>query len=364
MSKQIFEKYKLGNLSLNNRIVMAPLTRSRADADGNVPNALMAGYYTQRAGAGLIITEGTSPSPNGLGYPRIPACYSDEQVEGWRGITKAVHAAGGKIFLQIMHTGRVSHPLNMPVGSEVLAPSAIGLKETKMYTDAAGEQPCPQPKAMTAEQLESTREEFVTCAKRAIEAGFDGVELHAANGYLLEQFIHPDINKREDKYGGSIENRLRYVIEVAEAVVQEIGKERTAMRLSPYGAMNETGSFDGVDETYARLVERLNDLGLVYLHVTDHSSMGAPEVPNTIKKTIRDKFDGTLILCGGYDEERAEKNLQADQADLIAFGRPWIANPDLVERYRQDAPINDPDPATFYTPGKEGYIDYPALEAV
>lgn len=360
MSKKIFEKYQLGNIELANRIVMAPMTRSRAI--DNIPNALMAAYYTQRAGAGLIITEGTSPSPNGLGYPRIPGAYSEAQTEGWRGVTEAVHAAGGKIFLQIMHTGRVSHPLNMPIGSEVLAPSAIGIKEGEMYTDAAGNQSYPQPKEMTAEDIKTTIQEYVTTAKNAITAGFDGVELHGANGYLIEQFINPGTNQRTDKYGGSIENRLRFVLEVAEQVVAAIGKDKTAIRVSPYGAFNGMEAYDELDETYGLLAEKLSDMGLVYLHLVDHSSMGAPEVPNRIKEILRNKFTQTFILSGGYDKERAEKDLQAGKGDLVAFGRPWIANQDLVERFREDAPLEEPDGDTFYTPGSEGYIDYPALE--
>lgn len=360
MSKKIFEKYQLGNIELANRIVMAPMTRSRAT--DNIPNALMAAYYTQRAGAGLIITEGTSPSPNGLGYPRIPGAYSSAQTEGWRGVTQAVHAAGGKIFLQIMHTGRVSHPLNMPAGSEVLAPSAIGLTDSEMYTDAKGNQPFPQPKEMTAEDIKTAIQEYVTTAKNAIDAGFDGVELHAANGYLLEQFINPGSNQRTDKYGGGIENRIRFVIEVAEQVVAAIGKDKTAIRVSPYGAFNEMGLYDELDETYALLAEKLNDLGLVYLHLVDHSSMGAPEVPDRIKEILRTKFERTFILSGGYTKERAENDLQAGKGDLVAMGRPWIANPDLVERFQEEAPLAEPDYDSFYTPGAKGYTDYPALE--
>ena len=360
MSRAIFETYQLGNTDLKNRVVMAPLTRSRSI--GNVPGELVATYYSQRAGAGLLITEGTAPSPNGLGYARIPGIFSEEQAAGWRKVTDAVHAKGGKIFVQLMHTGRVSHPANMPEGSRVLAPSAIGLKQGEMWTDAEGNQPYPTPEAFTLEEIQSTIQEYVHAAKLAVEvAGFDGVELHGANGYLIEQFIDPGSNQRTDEYGGSIEKRLRFPLEVAEAVVAAIGGERVGIRLSPYGVFNEISIYEELDQTYDLLSQKLSDLGLVYLHVVDHSPMGAPEVPASIKETFRRNFKQSLILSGGYDQARAEADLAADKADLIAFGRPWIANPDLVQRFEQGAEIATPDHNTFYTPGAEGYTDYPTL---
>ncbi len=360
MSSKVFDSYQLGNTSLANRIVMAPMTRSRAI--NNIPNELVATYYAQRAGAGLIITEGTSPSPNGIGYARIPGVYSEEQVAGWKLVTDAVHEAGGKIFLQIMHTGRVSHPTNMPAGTRVLAPSAIGLTNSEMWTDQDGNQPYPTPEAMSSEDITNTIQEYVDAAKNAIAAGFDGVELHGANGYLLDQFIHPDSNQRTDEFGGSVENRLRFVLEVAEQVVAAIGAERTGIRLSPYGVFNELSpSYDGIEETYTQLATALSKLDLVYLHVVDHSAMGAPEVPETIKSLLRKNFSNTVILSGGYDLARAEADLAAEKGDLVAFGRPWISNPDLVQRLQSGAELQDPNFDAFYTPGPEGYTDYPTL---
>jgi len=353
----LFTDYQLGDVVLKNRIVMAPMTRSRAI--NNCPNDLMRTYYQQRASAGLIITEGTAPSPNALGYPRIPGIFSREQVEAWKPITEAVHAKGGRIFMQLMHTGRISHPLNLPAGTRVLAPSSVGAGE-QMYTDSKGLQPLPVPEAMTLDDIRSTQDEFVQAARNAIEADFDGVELHGANGYLLEQFIRPNTNQREDEYGGGIENRARFVLEVAEQTVEAIGRHKVGIRLSPYGVFNNMPLYDGMDADYTYLAQALNKLDIVYLHVVDHSAMGAPEVPDSIKETFRKEFSNTLILSGGYDAERAEKDLQA-KADLIAVGRPFLANPDLPERWKTQAPMNEPDYDSFYTPGGKGYIDYPAL---
>ncbi|MTB52338.1 alkene reductase [Lewinella sp. W8] len=360
MSNKLFTTYTLGEITLSNRAVMAPMTRSRAL--DNVPNELMATYYGQRAGAGLIITEGTSPSPNGLGYPRIPGCFNEDQVAGWKLVTEAVHQKGGKIFLQIMHTGRVSHPDNLPAGGRVVGPSPIALEQTKMYVDGQGELPVPFPEAMSAEDIDVAIKEYVNCAKLAIKAGFDGVELHGANGYLIDQFINPLSNQRKDEYGGSIENRLRFARQVAEAVVAAIGKERTGIRISPYGVFNELGAFDDVDETFVALAKMVSELGLVYLHLVDHSGMGAPAVPDSIKADLRKAFSGTFILSGNYDAERAHEDLSADKGDLVAFGRPYIANPDLVERFKQGVELATPDFDTFYTPGPEGYTDYPTYE--
>ena len=246
---------KIGSLELKNRIVMSPMTRSRAI--GNMPNELMAEYYKQRAGAGLIITEGTSPSPNGLGYARIPGIFSKQQVVGWKKVTSAVHKAGGKIFVQLMHTGRIGHPLNLPEGAQVIAPSAVKAKG-QMWTDAKMQQDYPVPKEMTAEDIQHTKKEYVTSAKNALEAGFDGIELHGANGYLLEQFLSPITNTRKDNYGGNIENRCRFVIEVATAVSNAIGKEKTGIRLSPYGVGGDMAYYPEIDATYKYLSEHFN----------------------------------------------------------------------------------------------------------
>ena len=355
----LYSKTVLGLLTLQNHLVMAPMTRNRAP--DNIPNALMAEYYTQRATAGLIITEGTSPSPNGLGYPRIPGIFSPAQVEGWKRITDAVHAKGAKMFVQFMHCGRIAHPLNLPAGARVLAPSAVAAAG-EMYTDAEGLKPHPVPQAMTEADIKSTIAEFAQAAKNAVTAGFDGIELHAANGYLLEQFIRPNTNRRTDGYGGAIENRARFVLEVADAAIGAIGKDKVGIRLSPFGVFNDMPLYDAMEADYTYLAQQLNDRGLVYIHLVDHSSQGAPPVPESMKATFRKLFKRTLILSGGYDAARAEHDLTAGKCDLIAVGRPFLANPDLVARWSAGAAENAPDMATFYTPGPKGYTDYPALK--
>jgi N-ethylmaleimide reductase len=354
----LFAKTTLGLLELNNRLVMAPLTRSRAI--GNVPNELMAQYYAQRASVGLIITEGTSPSPNGLGYPRIPGAYSKEQMAGWKLVTEAVKPLGAKMFMQLMHCGRIAHPLNLPAGARVLAPSTVAATGD-LYTDAEGMKQNAVPHAMTEADIQSTRKEFVQAANNAVAAGFDGVELHAANGYLLEQFLRPNSNQRTDAYGGGIENRARFVLEVANAVIQAIGRERVGIRLSPFGVFNDMPPYAAMEADYTWLAEQLNTLGLAYIHLVDHSAMGAPPVPESIKATFRSLFKGALILSGGYDAARAEQDLADGKCDLIAVGRPILANPDLLARWKSGATLNPPDFNTFYTPGPEGYTDYPTL---
>ncbi len=356
----LFAAYMLGHADLKNKIVMAPMTRSRAI--GNVPNSLMAEYYGQRASAGLIVTEGTSPSPNRLGYARIPGIYSAEQTNGWKLVTKAVHDKGGKIFIQFMHTGRIGHSLNLPAGARLVAPSAKAAPG-QMWTDQEGMKDHPIPHEMTEQEIQGTKNEFVVAAKNAMEAGFDGVELHGANGYLLEQYLSPHSNLRTDLYGGSVENRSRFVLEVAAEVANAIGKDKTAIRLSPYGVFNDMPAYAEIEATYTHLAHELNKIGLVYIHLVDHSSQGAPEVPLKIKNAIREGFKGTLILSGGYTFARAEKDIASGLADLIAFGRPFISNPDLVERMKQGVKLSDAlDATTLYTPGEKGYTDYPVRQ--
>ncbi|HEY5291500.1 MAG TPA: alkene reductase [Burkholderiales bacterium] len=354
----LFSKTSLGPLALQNRLVMAPLTRSRAT--GNVPNDLMAQYYAQRASAGLIISEGTSPSPNGLGYARIPGAFSAAQVAGWRRVTEAVHAQGAKMFMQLMHCGRIAHPLNLPAGARVLAPSALAAAG-EMFTDAEGMKPNAMPQAMTEADIKATIGEFAQAAKNALAAGFDGIELHGANGYLLEQFIRPNSNQRTDRYGGSIENRARFVLEVADAAIRAIGRDKVGIRLSPFGVFNDMPVYAAMAADYTYLARELNALELAYIHLVDHSPMGAPPVPDSMKATFRSVFKGALILSGGYDAARAESDLAAGKCDLVAVGRPFLANPDLVARWKTGAAVNAPDFNTFYTPGPKGYTDYPAL---
>jgi N-ethylmaleimide reductase len=354
----LFTPTMLGPLALQNRLVMAPMTRNRAI--GNVPNELMALYYAQRASAGLIITEGTSPSANGLGYPRIPGAFTEAQIAGWQRIAAGIHPPGAKAFMQLMHCGRIAHPLNLPAGACVLGPSAVAASG-EMYTDAEGMQPNAVPEAMSEADIKTAIAEFAQAAKNAVFAGFDGVELHAANGYLLEQFIRPNSNQRTDRYGGAIENRARFVLEVAAAASVAIGNDRVGIRLSPFGVFNDMPAYAAMEADYAYLARELDATGLAYVHLVDHSGMGAPAVPDSIKATFRSTFKRRLILSGGYDATRAESDLSAGRCDLVAVARPFLANPDLVARWKSGAALNAPDVGTFYTPGPKGYTDYPAL---
>ena len=357
----LFDSVQIRQLALRNRIVMAPLTRSRA-VDANTPNALMAEYYAQRADIGLLVAEGTSPSPNGLGYARIPGLYDARHVRGWKLVTDAVHARGGRIVVQLMHTGRVSQQANLPSGAEVLGPGDAVLGG-EVHTDAHGMQPYTRPRAMRETDIQHAIDEYAQAARLAVEAGFDGVEVHAANGYLIEQFLNANVNRRVDGWGGSIEGRNRFALEVVRAVAGAIGAERVGIRLSPHGVFNETGSFPELDAQYLALAGELGKHGLLYLHLLDHSAMGAPAVPATLKRALREAFAGPVILTGGFDAASAEQALLAGDADLIGFGRAALANPDLVERLRRGAALNAPDMATFYTPGAQGYTDYPTLAA-
>jgi N-ethylmaleimide reductase len=352
----LFTPFKLGRIELSNRIVMSPMTRSRAI--GNVPNESMAKYYALRATAGLLITEGIAPSPNGLGYARIPGVYSKEQIAGWRVVTDAVHAAGGHIFFQLMHTGRTAHPANMPAGSRVVSASAVA-QTGQMHTDAQGMQPHPTPEAMSDADIKAAIAEFVHASKSSIEAGADGVELHGANGYLIEQFLNTSSNQRTDKYGGSVENRIRFAVEVAEACAAAIGKDRLGIRISPYGANGGMVADADTDAVYLALARELSRIGLVYLHVVDHSAMGAPPVPESIKSGLRETFKGTYLLAGGYDRARAEADLAAHKGDLVVFGRPFLSNPNLVAKLRDNRELTPVDFKTFFTPGDAGYLDYP-----
>ena len=364
MSNKAFEPAKLGPLTLTNHIVMAPMTRSRAL--GNEANELMAEYYRQRATAGLIISEGVSPSADGLGYARIPGLFNQEQVTNWQRVTETVHHHGGHIFIQLMHTGRVFHPLNLPEGAEGIAPSAIAAPG-KMWTDEQQMQDHPTPRALTLEEIAQVRDEYVHSAKLALEAGFDGVELHSANGYLLEQFLNPASNQRTDEYGGSVQNRARFVLETTRAVVEAIGADRTGIRLSPWGVFNDMPIYPEVNETYAYLAEELQKIGIVYVHLVDHQSMGAPALPAEIVPMIREKFTNTLILSGGYTTlAQVDSALASGHADLVAIGRPFISNPDLVERLKANQPLAESDQATYYAPGPngfaDGYTDYPMAD--
>jgi len=358
----LFQPVRLGPYQLANRIVMAPLTRSRASEDG-VPRPLMAEYYAQRASAGLIIAEGTNISSQGKGYAFTPGIYNEAQVEGWRQVTEAVHARGGRIFPQLWHVGRVSHPSLQPGGALPLAPSAIRPEATS-YT-AAGFTPCLTPRALAIAEVPEIVEQYRCAARNALAAGFDGVEIHAANGYLIEQFLRDSTNKRTDAYGGSRENRARLLLEVAEAVAGVCGGERVGIRLSPLSPVNGADLDSDPEGTYAYVVEQLNAFGLAYIHIIEGVTQGTREVPGGFDlQILRRAFKGRYIANNGYDLALALEARRHSLADFIAFGRLYIANPDLVERLRIGAPLNVPDRATFFGGGAVGYTDYPALTAV
>ena len=353
----LFDSIAMGPHRLKNRLVMNPMTRSRADADA-VPTPIMANYYDQRATAGLIVTEGIAPSPNGRGYARTPVLWNAAQVAAWQPVTAAVHAKGGVIFAQIMHTGRVGHPDNMPKGARVVAPSALALAG-QMYTDGAGMQDYPVPEAMTEADIAQAKAEIVMAAQNAMAAGFDGVELHGANGYLMEQFLSPDTNQRNDGWGGTVAKRIRFVVEVAQAVVAAIGGDRVGIRLSPYGTASGMAAYPEVDETYLALTAELAKAGLVYLHLVDHAAMGNPPIPAEFRAALRKAWPRTFIVGGSFDAVSGAQAVADGATDLVGMGRAFIANPDLVARLQSGAELSAPDFSTFYTPGVAGYTDYP-----
>ena len=352
----LFEPYRMGSLSLSNRFVMNPMTRCRADATGT-PQDPMAEYYGQRATAGLIVSEGIAPSANGKGYARIPGLWSDQQVQAWKPVVATVHAKGGKIFAQLMHTGRVSHAANMAADAKILAPSALALAG-QMYTDSQGMQDYPVPQVMTEADIAQAKAEFVQAAKNAIAAGFDGVELHGANGYLLEQFLSPTTNQRTDAWGGNIDNRIKFVVDVARETAAAIGGDRLGIRLSPYGTNSGMVAYPELEETYFKLLPLLADAGLVYVHIVDHAAMGAPVVPTPFKRALREAWPRTFFIGGSFDQASGQQAVNDGLVDLIGIGRAFLANPDLVQRYQKGQSLNAPDMATFFTPGANGYTDY------
>lgn len=352
---KLFQPYTTDKLNLNSRIIMAPLTRSRA-IDNNMPNNLMAAHYEQRAGAGLIIAEGTAPSPNGLGYRNIPGLFSKEQVEKWKLSTDKVKNKNGIFFVQLMHTGRVGHTNNLPKGARLLAPSAIA-QPGEVSTYDLGKQPYSTPIEMNADDIESTIKEFVNSSELAIKAGFDGVEIHCAHGYLPNQFINTSSNTRTDAYGGSIENRCKFVLEILKQTIDSIGSDKVGIRISPhsYAEVNEEEQL--VHDTYLYLTDELNKLNLAYLHL---SHMGDPTpLKFELFKDIRGIYNGTLMICGDFTKETAEQAIQNNECDLVAFGRDYIANPDLVERFKNDWPLAKRDNKEWYGDGASGYTDYP-----
>lgn len=353
----LFSPVQLGDIDASNRIIMAPLTRSRA-GDSRIPNDLMAEYYGQRATSGLIISEATAISPEGYGWYGAPAMYEDSHVEGWKKITKAVHDRGGKIVLQLWHMGRVSHP-DFQDGQPPLAPSAVAA--TGDANTREGRKPYVVPREMTISDIQSTIADYARAARQAIEAGFDGVELHGANGYLIDQFIRDGSNHRTDRYGGSAENRIRFAIEALQAVSDAIGARKTGIRLSPNISYNGMSDSDPVS-TYSVLANALNAFDLAYVHVRETIPAPGETLPLWVTSTIREIYKGNLLVNGGYDKARAENVLAKNEADAVVFGVPFIANPDLVQRFHKNAKLNAPDQKTLYAGGREGYTDYPFLE--
>ena len=354
----LFSPARFGDLALANRVVMAPLTRNRAGA-GLVPSPLAAEYYAQRAGAGLIITEATQVSRGAQGYLDTPGIYTPDQVTGWRAVADAVHAKGGRIVVQLWHVGRISHSSLLPEGVQPVAPSAIRAN-AKTFT-ADGFVDVSEPRALALEEIPGVVDEFRTAARNAIDAGFDGVEIHGANGYLIDQFLRDGANHREDAYGGSIENRTRFLFEVVKAVADEIGAGRVGVRLSPVTPAGDLRDSDP-QPLFERAVERLDTLGIASIPVSEGAPGGDRNVAPFDYPALRRRFSGAWIVNNGYDRAMALDAVASQQADAVAFGVPYLANPDLVVRLEQDAPLNTPDSDTFYGGGAKGYTDYPTLE--
>ena len=356
---KLFQPTRIGDIDIANRIVMAPLTRSRADeAQGDIPGSTMnVEYYRQRSGAGLIISEGTQVSPTGKGYMATPGIYSQAQVEGWKHITQAVHAAGSKIIAQIWHVGRITHP-DLTGGAQPIAPSAIQ-PHVVAYTHQ-GKVDVPVPHALSITEIKEVIEQFRQGAANAMRAGFDGVEIHGANGYLVDQFIRDGANQRSDAYGGSIENRCRFALEVVDACVAEIGAGRVGIRLSPLTPFNDLNDNDP-QAVFGYLVEQLNQRGIAFIHFIEGATGGPRDLPGFDYAAARQAFKGSYIANNGYTREMAIEAIASDRADAVAFGRLFIANPDLVERLRMNMTLNEANPKTFYTPGPVGYTDYPTL---
>ncbi|CAK1835714.1 alkene reductase [Vibrio crassostreae] len=361
MTNALFQPIQLGNIELKNRIVMPPMTRSRATQPGNSANDIMAAYYAQRASAGLIVAEGTQISPLGQGYAWTPGIYSDEQIAGWKKVTDAVHEKGGVIFAQLWHVGRVTHPDNIG-GEQPISSSAMKAENVKVFIDNGTDEPgfvdVVEPREMTKEDIKEVVEQYRQAALNAIEAGFDGIELHAANGYLINQFIDSEANNRTDEYGGSTENRLRFLGEVVEAMVDAIGADRVGVRLAPFTSLNGTVDATPV-ETYTAAAAYLNLYKIVYLHIAEVDWDDAPETPKAFKTAVREAFKGVLIYAGKYDSERGEQAVAEGVTDMVGFGRPFVANPDLPARIQNGFPLAPHDPNTLFGGAEKGLTDYP-----
>lgn len=360
----LFNPLSLGPLVLPNRIAMAPMTRSRSLQPGDIPSGLMADYYAQRASAGLIISEATQISPQGQGYSFTPGIYSDAQVEGWRTVTSAVHAAGGRMFAQLWHVGRMSHA-RFHDGGKPVAPSALSPDaQVWVFNHETGQgemADCPVPRALSKDEIQAVVGDYRRAARNAIDAGFDGVELHGANGYLIDQFLRRSSNHRDDDYGGPIENRVRFLDDVVTAVVSEIGGQRTGIRLSPYITQRNMAD-DEIVPTILEAARRLNEAGIAYIHLSEADWDDAPEIPTAFRHDLRNAFGSAIIVAGKYDKARAEAILDAGLADIVAFGRPFIANPDLPSRLRHDLPLASFDDGALFGGTAKGYTDYPPFQ--
>lgn len=366
MTDPLFNPLTLGDLTLNNRVLMAPLTRCRSTQPGDIPNAMNAEYYRQRAGAGLIISEATQISPQGKGYALTPGIHSKAQVEGWRNITDAVHKRDGKIFAQVWHVGRISHRDLQASGELPVAPSAIAPKGAQTFIEGKGMVDLETPRALETAEIPGIVDQYRTAAQNAKDANFDGVEIHGANGYLLHQFTCASTNHRTDDYGGSLENRLRLPIEVAQAVTEVFGPGRVGYRISPYGTFNDMHE-DNPTQTYTALAKALGNLNLAYLHAVEAFAQDKRTEENeAVIDAIRDSFKstggGAYIGNGSYTADLARERIKSNKADAVAFGVPYIANPDLAERFKVNAPLNEPDRDTFYSGSEEGYTDYPTMQ--
>ncbi|MGF7134667.1 N-ethylmaleimide reductase [Paraburkholderia sp. EB58] len=369
MTKHLFTPIKLGRLSLDHRVAMAPLTRSRAGQPGNVPTDMNVEYYRQRASAALIVSEATQISQQGQGYAWTPGIHTEEQIEGWRAVSNAVHEEGGRIFLQLWHVGRVSHPVFQPGGGLPVAPTAMPVPGKTFILDENGNGAwgdVPVPQELTVEGIREIVADYRRAARNAMAAGMDGIEIHAGNGYLLDQFINSSSNHRRDSYGGSIENRARLLLEVVAAVSEEVGSQNVAVRLTPMGRFMGMGD-EAPEATFGYIVRKLNDYALAYLHLVEPAMVGVVKDENfdprwdAIMKLLRDAYTGVLMLAGGYDRDTAEQAIASGRADIVAFGRPFIANPDLPARLRDGHPLNPADTSSFFGGDATGYIDYPAL---
>jgi N-ethylmaleimide reductase len=365
MTHKLFEPYELESLPLKNRMVMAPMTRCRS-GDGDIPTPLMAEYYTQRATAGLIVTEGIPVSPKARGYLWSPGIYTAEQVEGWTRVTKAVHEAGSRIFAQIWHVGRISHQSLQPDAGAPEGPTDEPPQDAVCFaydeSGNPGNVPTTPPRSLDVAGLARVREEFVQAAQNARKAGTDGVEIHGANGYLFDQFLNSVVNTRDDAYGGSLENRCRLLLETVDAVTDGIGAERTGVRISPNGRFNAMPEDPEMEGTFLYLAEELDRRGIAYLHINDQATFGMPAIPDGLIPQLRAAFRGPIILCGGYDAPRAQGAIDEGLANLVAFGVSYLANPDLPARLENGWPLNEADQATFYGGGEQGYTDYPVYQ--